>query len=390
MRYVPPMPTAPRPAESAELLLGSWSTTGRDVAFRRPTPELSPRGTERPARIAESTVSVHVVRGLLELVEQAGFPRAEFLREAGMDLDVLDVPVTRVSRAVMARLLSRAMERLDDPALGLHWAEATTERMFVPLSHLIAHSATLRHGLELNAQFFPLLSDHPAYEVFELSDQVVLRCQALEDDPPDIRRLAGEMMVAGFFRLVRTFDPSGPPGEASFEHAAPGHRSEYERIFEGRVRFEQPFTGLVFDRASLDAVSPQKDDDIREALEALAERRLLQLAERTPYALRVREHLVREGWRDRADMKSVARSLELSVRSLRRRLADEGKTFDDVANDAFATVARRLLDDPRRTIQETAFEMGFSDASTFHRAFKRWTGTTPSAYRSTKTGAARG
>lgn len=82
-----------------------------------------------------------------------------------------------------------------------------------------------------------------------------------------------------------------------------------------------------------------------------------------------------------ADMKAVARALGLSVRSLRRRLAAEGASYGEVANAALATVAKHLLREKQHSIQETAFELGFSDASAFHRAFKRWTGTTPSAYR---------
>lgn len=381
---------ASRAPESLERLFAAWDRGARELHRLEPSATLSPGRSDRVARARESTVSVHVVRGLLEMVERSGIARSDFLREAGLDAEELDTPATRVSRLEMGRLLSIAMERTADPALGLHWAEATTERMFVPLSHLIAHSADLRQGLALLAQFFRLVSDHPAYEVHELESHVVLRCVPIEDEAPEIRRFASEMMVRGFWRLVETFDPGSPPQLACFDHAAPDHRAEYDRVFDGRARFDQPFTGLVFGRASLDSASPQKDDDVREALEALAERRLVQLGESTPYAMRVRAHVVREGGRERADMKSVARALDVSVRSLRRRLADEGRTFDDVANEALSVVAKGLLDDPRRTIQEAAFEMGFSDASTFHRAFKRWTGTTPSAYRATKKGAARG
>jgi AraC-like DNA-binding protein len=102
---------------------------------------------------------------------------------------------------------------------------------------------------------------------------------------------------------------------------------------------------------------------------------------RTPYAMRVRELLVEKAWPDRMDMKSVAKAMEISERSLRRRLAAEGRSYDDISSEALAIVARHFLRDPRRTIGEIAYEMGFSDTSAFHRAFKRWTGTTPNGYR---------
>jgi AraC-like DNA-binding protein len=138
----------------------------------------------------------------------------------------------------------------------------------------------------------------------------------------------------------------------------------------------------VFERALLDLPAPHRDQEVHDVLSALAERRLLRITQRTPYALRVRDLLVRQEHPQRThDMKAVALSLGLSVRSLRRRLAAEGKSYNSVVREALAIVAKHLLRDKQRTIQETAYEMGFSDASTFHRAFKSWTGTTPSAYR---------
>jgi AraC-like DNA-binding protein len=189
------------------------------------------------------------------------------------------------------------------------------------------------------------------------------------------------MMVGGFLRYVRTFHPHARPKRACFAYSAPAHRAEYGRVFGGLELFDQPFTALVFDRALLNAPSPQHDDDLCEALQAVAERRLQRVRHRTPYAVRVRDFLVREGFPHRTDMQSVARALGMSVRSLRRRLDAEGKAYNEILSEALATTAKRFLEDPRRTIQEIAYDMGFADPNTFSRAFKRWTGMTPSACR---------
>jgi len=99
------------------------------------------------------------------------------------------------------------------------------------------------------------------------------------------------------------------------------------------------------------------------------------------YAQRVRDLLLEHGAQKRTDMNAVARALGLSARSLRRRLCDEGVSYNTIAEDALATLAKQLLSDEARSIQETAYSMGFSDPSAFYRAFKRWTGTTPKTYR---------
>ncbi len=80
-------------------------------------------------------------------------------------------------------------------------------------------------------------------------------------------------------------------------------------------------------------------------------------------------------------MEEVARLLSVSTRSLRRRLRSEGSSFAAIVEQATADAARRMLEDRAASIREIAYRLGFSEPSAFHRAFKRWTGTTPSAWR---------
>jgi AraC-like DNA-binding protein len=100
------------------------------------------------------------------------------------------------------------------------------------------------------------------------------------------------------------------------------------------------------------------------------------------YVERVRRHILDGAAPDRRDMQTVARALGLSARSLRRRLAEEGTSFREVVDAALGTLAKRLVSDEDRPIEAAAYAMGFSHPSAFHRAFKRWTGATPAASRS--------
>jgi AraC-like DNA-binding protein len=325
-------------------------------------------------------VSIVVLRALVDIVEKAGVSRAELLQTVGLDADLLKAADARVSLSDVYRVCEFALDLTGDDALGLHWAERWTGTAFVPVSYLLAHSQSLRHAFESLARFGSLLSDEAGYELLEHGDKVTLRCRTPRDQPLRVQRFNAEMLVASFFRILRARNVPGQPERASFAYAAPAYLDEYARVFEHAACFEQPFTGLVFDRALLDMAQPNKDEGIHEALQTLAERRVSQLAQRVPYAARVRELLIQRGWPARIDMQAVARELGLSARSLRRRLAAEGKSYAELEQDAFGIVATRLLRDQRRTIQETAHELGFSDTSTFHRAFKRSTGTTPSKY----------
>jgi AraC-like DNA-binding protein len=331
----------------------------------------------------ESTVSIHVVRGLFSLVEKMGVPREQLHSAAQISPERLELLEARMPRAEVYRLCELAIELTGDPALGLHWIEHLTGVTFSPVSLLITHSPTLRIGLESVLQFHRLLSDQPSFELLERDDLVVLRAFPLPGESPAMQRFSAETHAAGLFKVIRLFRPQARLRRVSFQYEPPSYRSEYTRTFEGLEHFDQPFTGIVFDKALLDAASPHQDEGVHGAMRSIAEERRLRLTEPMPYAVRVREQLVQRGLSRCADMAAVARALGLSARSLRRRLDAEGKTFTSIAKEARGIVAQHLLRSTQRTIQEVAYEMGFADASTFHRAFKSWTGMTPSAFRNT-------
>lgn len=330
-------------------------------------------------------VSTDVVRALFDVVERAGVSRFRLLGEAGIAHKDIEADA-RVPRSVVYSLCEQAIELTSDPALGLHWAEAISGNTFAPVSPLIAHSATLGQGLQSLSRFDRLLTDDAGYELVEHAGRVTVRCASLTGESLRTQRFVSEMIVAGIFKLACTFGVRPSSAQVSFAYAAPSYRAEYARIFMGAEQFEQPFTGLEFDRSVLSAVSPHKDDEVHGALRAIAERRLTHLTRRTPYAVRVRELLVQRGVRG-ADMASVACGLGVSVRTLRRRLSEEGAPFRSLVDEALAIVAKHQLRSTQRTIQEIAFDLGFADATAFHRAFKRRTGTTPQAYRAEQLGA---
>jgi AraC-like DNA-binding protein len=220
-----------------------------------------------------------------------------------------------------------------------------------------------------------------SYELVEEGEHVSFHLSSLPALPSRVSRFIVEMEAVGIYRLMRTFGADVRPERVSFAYAAPSYRSEYTRIFEGiDCLFEQPHSSLTFSRALMNSVPPNKDDEVRSALQGIAARRVMRLTKRTPYGVRVREELIKLGPCIRSDMSQVAHALGMSARSLRRRLDSENVSFNAIVNDAASVIAKKLLELEGKSIQETAFEMGFSDAAAFHRAFKRWTGVTPRTF----------
>jgi AraC-like DNA-binding protein len=154
-------------------------------------------------------------------------------------------------------------------------------------------------------------------------------------------------------------------------------------VFGGVARFGQAFTGIEFDRVWLDRghqlhVNPE----LLAVLETQAQRALGRVTREFALKDRVAARLATSDPRELPSMDEVARELGMSVRSLRRRLGAEGAAYKDLLEHALIDAAKRMLEDPKISIQEAAYALGFSGPAVFHRAFKRWTGMTPSQYRS--------
>jgi AraC-like DNA-binding protein len=160
----------------------------------------------------------------------------------------------------------------------------------------------------------------------------------------------------------------------------PVYAREYERAFGIAAQHGRPHTEIAFARGLLDTPSPHADAKMYTAQRTIAERLMQQVEQAGPASGRVRALLCKR-FPERIYMSEVARVLGVSERNLRKQLTDEGSSFREIEHGVLGTLTQELLQNPAHTIQQVAFLMGFSDATTFHRAVKRWTGLTPSALR---------
>jgi AraC-like DNA-binding protein len=239
----------------------------------------------------------------------------------------------------------------------------------------------MRDAFQSFARFHRIVTDSPDTTLHEHNAMATVRYQ-FPRGATRCNRMRAEFAMVGYVRMMRQFTRRHDAARAVyFEHAAPEYRSEYTRVFGGVERFDHAFTGIEFDAELLDRTDLTRKGELYNVLESLAERKLSRVTREGGHAQRLRDYLTSSALADRPQMDTVARSLGISVRSLRRRLDEEGVSFTSLLNEARATLAKRMLDDPRRSIYETAYAMGFSDPSAFHRAFKRWTGMTPTQYR---------
>jgi AraC-like DNA-binding protein len=324
------------------------------------------------------SVSVVVVRGLLEAAARAHVDSGALLSAACWDPARLDQVEARIPQAEYEALVELALDLTGDPALGLHMGGAARALESILAAQVVLRAKSLRESMKLAAQFHRLHTGERPFVVEEGSGATIVRIVGATGSLR-CRRFSAEVAAAGIFQLVQHFAPGRLPNFVVFEHAAPSHREEYARIFRGTERFEQSFTGLVLAPDLMDARQPTVDGALHSVLWGEACTRLAQLDHVASYHDKVREYVTTVPERAH-DLSSVARALGMRPRSLRKRLLEEGVTFRDVVAEALASIAMRLLAEEGKSIQEAAHEMSFSEASAFCRAFKRWTGSTPKEY----------
>ena len=322
-----------------------------------------------------------MVRALAGVIERRGASRERFLTRAGIDASAVEDAGARLSIGAYLRVLDAALEVSNDPALGLHMGEHASPVMFDVIGHLCAQAATMRESIQAASRYARLAAEGHDPQLVETDETATCQFPSLRGNLAAVRFTA-EFALSGFLILLRLYaGPNVRPSSASFAYDAPPYATEYDRVFGCPVRFDAEVTGLTFPRAWLDAKHAYRSPDLQALLESQAERMLGRLEREAGLTERVMQLLAAADPRTMPTMDDVARELHMSSRSLRRKLATEGAAFGELVERTLMNAAKRMLEDPRASIQETAYAMGFAAPAAFHRAFRRWTGLTPKQYK---------
>ncbi|MDN5874709.1 MAG: AraC family transcriptional regulator, partial [Sinobacteraceae bacterium] len=167
--------------------------------------------------------------------------------------------------------------------------------------------------------------------------------------------------------------------EVRFKHPLLGDYKEYERVLRCPVWFDQQEDSLTFGRDAVNRAVPSANEQLAVMLDDMAVQNLAGLSGR--FSAKVRESLLKQFAVGDVSKHRTAECMHMTERTLLRRLREEGTTFRDVLDELREELAYKYMKKPDATVEEVSALLGFSDASTFSRAFKRWTGRRPSCVR---------
>ena len=322
------------------------------------------------------TISVALLHPVWEALPKEA--RRDFLGATDLDPSTLADRDARVSPAQLCVAWSELVRVTRTPAIALAIADATPVGAFGVVEYLCRSQQTLGDALRQWVRFLNLLDDAVVVGLVDEGAHASVRVLAESEAPaPASHELCFALIVTQAREISRT-----PFAAVSVDliHPAPTDPAIYERWFDAPVRFGAKHTQLVLDRALLDSPLTTADPSLTPVLEGHAAARQAAFEDESNLLGELRRAMRVGLQNDDAGIDAIARRIGVTPRSLQRKLKEDGTSFSGLREEVRRELADRYLGQGL-SISEVSFLLGFSEPSAFFRAFKRWTGRTPTEHR---------
>ena len=334
----------------------------------------------------EATSSISWVNTVLDAAVQRGASRAQVLALAGIAASELQRQRWPIDH--IARLWRAAAQATQDPSFGLTVGASVGPASLNVVSYLLQSAPTLRAALAAVQKYQSLISDGGRFQTIAGEGHCWViyhpRQGTLAFSPHQV-----EAVLAAVVVLARGITGRGNalvPLAVQFNQPQLGPLAAYTALLGNRVQFEQAFSGVLWDDATLDAPLPQADQQLAQLHQRLANERLAALTEGNDLVPRLAQWLAQQLTQSAAHgtptRRQAALHLGLSERTLARQLQVQQHSFSSLLDAARRSAALQALQEGQPSAPQLASALGFADASVLQRAFKRWTGQTPGQWRS--------
>lgn len=328
--------------------------------------------------LLRSTSSVHV---LMKLAEERGMPPAASLEGTMLVPEAVIDPAAEVTARQELHVVRNVLERFGhEPGLGVEAGSRYHISLYGPWGLALLSSRTLREVVEVALRYVDLAFVFGQLTFEERDGLARLRFDDLAI-PDDLRPFLTERILAGIQTIGAELFATGVPlAHVRFRHCAPGDTARYRTVFGIEPTFDAATNEVAFAAALLDLPLPQANEWARGTCEQLCRDLLTQRRARTGVAGAVRDLLVRNPG-EIPDQIAVATELFMSPRTLSRRLNEENTSFRALLDEVRQTLSEELLSHTDMTTEQVAARLGYAEAASFIRAFRRWKGCPPQEFR---------
>ena len=315
------------------------------------------------------------LRVFVTALGRLGYSTDALLGASGVSAAQLDNPDGRVPCTSIPAVICEAMRTRPLKNLGMKVAYETPIGAFQLLDYLIVTCENIREAAKQLARYLRISEAPFAIEIRDDEDPVRIVYSNVREP------FTAEFEVAlAIFHFRRETESRFKADYASFAHT-PDDVSEMEQALGCPIRVQSHWVGFGLSREAWELPVRRRDPILHSILHRNAEELAARLPETDTVVAEVRRLLVTRIAQGGADIEPMARSMATSVRSLQRRLAAAGTSYQEVLDSTRREAAGRHLTDRALSITEVAYLLGYSEPAAFHRAFKRWYGSTPQEFR---------
>ena len=329
------------------------------------------------------TIAICFVAAALQSVRGRDLNADELLANVGLSSSLLDMPQARVSAKHYGALWRAIAAALDDEFFGQD-SRRMKAGSFAMLCHAVLGCETLGHALDRSLRFYALILD-------DISGSVERDTQEARIVLHERVAGAGRRVFAHELLLMLLYGVSCwlvgrriPILRTEFSYAEPAHSAEYRLMYCSDLRFNRSNTLLAFEAGYLDLPVVQNERSAKEFLRSAPENILLKYKNVSSLAARVRRRLRQCLPGPVPDFEQLSEEMGMTPATMRRRLHEEGETYQSIKDQLRRDLAISYLSHSSRSVTDIAMELGFAERSAFHRAFRKWTGASPGEFRRTQ------
>jgi len=318
-------------------------------------------------------------------LESYGADPAVLFKRAGLDPQKLYDSNARYRDSHLYKLWQLAVEATGDPYIGLKVASFWHPSAANALGYAWLASATLKDALERTVRYYRLMTDKEELQLEESGEEFRLIIENPAEDYPT----APEDLDASFAALVylcrMCYGESFNPLRITMRRQELPDPARFQEFFRAPIQYSGNEDSVCFDKVDAQTPLPTANAEVARANERIVQEYLARF-DRSSAAMQVRARLTEQLSSGHATQNSVADALHMSLRTLQRRLNDEGTSYKGLLDETRRELAAHYMAESHRSINEITYLLGFSEPSNFSRAFRRWTGKSPSAYRAQSPG----
>jgi AraC-like DNA-binding protein len=317
---------------------------------------------------------------MLKLLELHGIDVNVFMQQLGFDAKSIPDPKDRMSTLIADQFFIKAITLIPDPAFALRTAECWHPSNLGALGYAWLSSATLQDGLDRLVRYSKILGQKATFQCVRTSKstQVILLNERADSEITAAMTDFGMSLVIDMCR--KNAGQNFYPNIVKMRRPQPLNSTPYTKFFGCEVIFGADQNSFEIDRNTADAPLPTANIDLAITFNTILAEQMA-LLDKTDIIARCKSYLLHELSSGEPSDQELANALGMSLRSLQRKLADEDTSYSRLLDELRHELAQNYLTGSHRTVNEITFLLGFSGQSAFTRAFKRWNGNSPTAYR---------